>query len=246
MAITESNITFGDIPDIIIDYSEHFAYCDLNIKNEMAHPDWKCELKGLTIGEGQFEKFNNNSRIIFEYGIEFSLAPIEYLLKLEAFLFSELVKEHECNFGYVNNYYAFTCQKNTYPLPDIEIQIENWSIKIPTVNLFEYNRIDEEYVFTIYGSNSVKDFTIGRNIMKLFTTVFDKTKNIAGLYSGNLVTYIGKEKIEKVYKNKTSQFLSFFYKAICGILCMGMLFVIAVLIRRRMRRKDKEYQKWFD
>ena len=238
IVIRENEISFGIIPqEILHDYS-NFAYCDLFYYDGVKkyNPQWVCTVNSISVGE----KYPIESKIVFENGLAKTTAPLEILLFLEKNYFSELISSHECNFGYINSYYIFTCKNNNYILPDFKFEIGNWEITIPKEQLFEYNEKNEEYEFIIYGKESFSFFIFGRNLLHIFTTILDKDNKIAGLYSKNGIKYIGKEKLSPFYQGrklkKTNKSLNVFYMLSIMILLMG---IIMIMIEKRLSLKKE-------
>ena len=191
---TKGTLTIGKLPPEAISDYKNYGTCDIEsektvdkITTTVDRP-WYCNVKGLIIGrdpkrdtvydfavkKGKFDLTTNKTFL-----------PLTYLLKMNKEYFSNLMSAGECNFGFKEGYYTFTCIKDNYDLPAITIMFEKWGIYIPKEDLFTYDSNDEEYEFIFYGKEGNDGFVIGTDIMKHFVMVFDESNKNIGFYSPN-------------------------------------------------------------
>ena len=132
---TKGTLTIGKLPPEAVSDYNNYGTCDIESEKTVdkivttVDRPWYCNVKGLIIGrdpkrdtvydfavkKGKFDLTTNKTFL-----------PLTYLLKMNKEYFSNLMKAGECNFGFKEGYYTFTCIKDNYDLPAITIMFEKW------------------------------------------------------------------------------------------------------------------------
>ena len=256
ISIEEKTLIIGRLPEIVISNYKQYGNCKIDNISEK----WQCDTDGFIISdiyvEEGVESFDNN-KVVFDYGVEKSLVSLHFLLFLEKVYFPKLIASNECIFGFKNNYYTFTCGNNNYDLKPINFIFGDWIMKLTPDMLFSEK--DGEYEFNLYAIDGLDDFVLGRNILKQFTIVYDKTNNNFGFYHAKNVNYIGKGEIKPptTYEDPDTPItpgtdpvpgksgVSKFFKAVGIVLLIGVGVIIAFFVFRYFRRKRFPDQSYY-
>ncbi len=186
----KGKLLLGRIPNEINNDNKNFGFCNIenNFKNDFGI--WFCQIKGIILGKTMkdiiidFED-NNNNKIRFDYNLNKTLFPINYILKIEQVYFHNLIESGDCNFGVKKNYFTFTCSENNYnELTDLTLLLNNnIGLFISKNDLFIYDEIDKEYEFIFYSKDGVNDFSLGSDLLKKYYMVFNMDDNQIGFYN---------------------------------------------------------------
>lgn len=191
---TKGTLTIGNLPPEAISDYNNYGTCNLESESsadkisKTVDRDWACNVKGLIIGKDPKRDTVYDFAVKkgkFDLTTKKTFVPLTYLLKLNKEYFGNLMKSGQCNFGFKEGFYTFTCIRDNYDLPALTIMFENWGIYIPREELFTYDSNDEEYEFVFYGKEGNDGFVIGTDIMKHFVMVFDESNQNIGFYSPN-------------------------------------------------------------
>lgn len=253
-----NTVTFGKLPDFAVVNYKQYGNCAVNELSEK----WQCSAKGFILSNSYVEEgveSLDNKMITFDYGIEKSYVPLSFLLYLEHVYFKDLIKANECTFGFKGDHYAFSCMKNSYSLKPISFIFGDWMFMINSENMFTLDEAEGDYEFRLIAYDDKNEFIFGRNILKYFTMVFDKTNKQVGFYSGDSVIYIGKGDPQppKTYEDpdtpitptpeggEKGNLLGKFFKAVGILMLIGVAIIIAFFIFRYIRRRRFPDQSYY-
>ena len=201
----KGKLLLGRIPNEINNDNKNFGFCNIenNFKNDFGI--WFCQIKGLILGKTMKDTIidfeDNNNKIRFDYNLNKTLFPINYILKIEQIYFHNLIEKGDCNFGVKKNYFTFTCSENNYnELTDLTLLLNNnIGLFISKNDLFIYDEIDKEYEFIFYSKDGVKDFSLGSDLLKKYYMVFNMDDNQIGFYNNQnkLINFNNEEEERK-------------------------------------------------
>ena len=206
---TRGELTFGKIPDNIVSDYKHYGRCAaLNMKEGgkiYKNKSWQCELTGVYYGE---EYSQRKVKELYDTNVSFfswrkrALVPLTFFDYLEESYFKEYISDGICERTVKQRYDTFICKQDMLNAKEFNLVFGNWVMRIPTDQLFKYNKKNEGYEFVFYHKKDFEKYSLGRPIVRNFHMVYDNQNSQIGFYSYDNVIYIGKDQPEppKVYE----------------------------------------------
>lgn len=263
MSVLENKILFGSLPELAITDYNNYARCNTLSNDET----WQCNLRGILtlnleeiksnrIPEGAIKELS--APITFELAYQKSLVPLSLLLYLEKLYFHNLIENNDCTLGFKNEFFYIHCAKNEYEdLKDFSFILDDWQIVLSGEDLFVYNEEEEDFEFVLYSKLGSNEYIMGKNILRKFQVVFDKSNKNVGFYSSDKVNYIGKQSpqapenynkdlpiIDPVNPGKSSSGITRFFTFLGILFLVFLCLLLGFLVFRYFRRKrfpDKSF-----
>ena len=193
-------ITFGEIPQEIIDNYKKYGRCPaLNREIDgkfYKNRKWECKVDGIYFGDVYNETYVlklEDVRASFFSFRKRALVPIEIFNHFEENYFSELIKNKKCERVIIGKYDTIKCQKQIFEGPKINIIYGDWVMSLPIDKLFTYKKESESYEFMFYHKKDFESWSLGRPVVRLFHMVYDYQNQEIGFYSEKNVLYINEE-----------------------------------------------------
>ncbi len=154
-------ITFGEIPQEIIDNYKKYGRCPaLNREIDgkfYKNRKWECKVDGIYFGDVYNETYVlklEDVRASFFSFRKRALVPIEIFNHFEENYFSELIKNKKCARVIIGKYDTIKCQKQIFEGPKINIIYGDWVMSLPIDKLFTYKKESESYEFMFYNKKN--------------------------------------------------------------------------------------------
>ena len=192
-------ITFGEIPQEIVDHYKNYGRCPALNKEVNGkfykNRKWECQIDGIYFGDVYNETYvlQLNARASFFSFRKRALVPIEIFDHFEKNYFSELIQSNKCERVIIGKYDTIKCKKQIIEGPKINIIYGDWVMSLPIDKLFTYKKESESYEFMFYHKKDFESWSLGRPVVRLFHMVYDSQNQEIGFFSQKNVLYINTE-----------------------------------------------------
>lgn len=201
-------IVFGEIPKHIVDNYQKYGRCkalDKIIDNKMyKNHNWQCSLTGVYYGNKYVDglvKYFEKTKVTFSVYRKRSMVPLAILEYFEKSYLKEMIEQNKCRRTKVKKYDAISCDEYMSSGEEMNLVFGEWSMKIPSPELFALNS-NGKYEFIFYHKENYEKWILGRQILKLFHMVYDAHNEEIGFYSVDNVLHAANSLIlpPKVYE----------------------------------------------
>lgn len=212
-----AKLTFGVIPQKIIDNYKHFGTCNLGLKeydydeewSKKTHtneydihlkykkPIWECDVSSIYLSNEngdqlKYESPNNIEGINIDLNKDYTIVPFSFLFFLENTLFKSAISKGDCSFykNFKKNFYSFKCVVND-PIFDYEylnIEFEKWKIKLKITNQL-FISYGNEIHFIFVSNEGERNWYLGSSLLQYFSVLFDMDRKVLGLYNETSIIY---------------------------------------------------------
>lgn len=213
-SVEKGELTFGEIPKHIVDDYKKYGRCkalDKIINNTaFKNSNWQCALTGIYFGNEYIEgivKYLENTKVSFVSHRKRALVPLNILEYFEQNYFKEQITQNKCRRTKMKRYDTITCDENISKGEEVNLLFGEWSMKLPSTELFTLNPITEKYEFIFDHKERYEKWAIGRPILKLFHMVYDNQNEEIGFYSIYNVLHVADTPIypPKVYEKLSDE-----------------------------------------
>ena len=206
------HITFGKIPNYIVQDYTHYGRCKalnkIRKKKEYKNNNWECYIDKMYYGNENdtknniedFIKDDDKQEVLFLSYRKRSFLPYELFELLGKTYFKKAIEDKKCSLSEDNRYTLYECDTDV-KLEPLNFVFDSWEIRIDSDKLFaspKEGKSKKEFIF--YYKKKFEKFLFGRSILKEIEMVYDYANKQIGFYHKN-VRYIGSEKVlpPKVY-----------------------------------------------
>lgn len=212
-----AKLTFGVVPQKIIDDYKHFGTCNLGLKeydydkewSKINHtneydihlkynkPIWECVASSIYLSNGNVEQINyespnNIEGINLDFNKDYTVVPFSFLFFLENTVFKSAISKGDCSFykDFKKNFYSFKCVVNE-PVFDYEflnIEFEKWKIKLK-ISTQLFVRYGNEIYCRFVSNEGERNWYLGASLLQYFSIIFDMDNQVLGLYNETNIIY---------------------------------------------------------